>query len=182
MTTQHISNQTQSPNQSQQQLPWYALWCIQAHGSQMYGKHPYRVHLEAVAAVAVRFGFTDELTAIVCWLHDVLEDVIGQTRQTLLAAGFSQTAVDAAYALKDEDGADREERKAKTLPKIAANRLATIVKLCDRIANVEHGKKEGSPKVDMYRHEQAAFKAALYRADDVALQPMWDHLDQLLAA
>jgi hypothetical protein len=34
----------------------------------------------------------------------------------------------------------------------------------------------------MYRHEHAAFKAALYRADDVELQPMWDHLDQLLAS
>jgi (p)ppGpp synthase/HD superfamily hydrolase len=176
MTTHHIPNQAQIQNQSQQ-LPWYALWCIQAHGSQLYDIHPYRFHLESVAAVAVRFGFTDELTAIVCWLHDVLEDVAGQTLHTLLAAGFSQIAVDAAYALKDEDGANREERKAKTLPKIAANRLATVVKLCDRIANVEYGQKTA-----MYRHEHAAFKAALYRADDVELQPMWDHLDQLLAS
>lgn len=180
--TNQISPQANVNQNQSQTLPWYALWCIQAHGNQLYGTHPYRVHLEAVAAVAVRFGFTDELTAIVCWLHDVLEDVAGQTVQTLLAAGFSPEAVAAAYALKDEDGADREERKTKTLPKIAAIRLATIVKLCDRIANVEHGLKEGSKKVAMYQHEHPAFKAALFQADDLQVKPMWDHLDQLLTA
>lgn len=178
----NINTTVNNQSQTNQTLPWYALWCIQAHGSQMYGSHPYRFHLEAVAATAVRFGFKDELTATVCWLHDVLEDVAGQSVATLLQAGFSQVAADAAFALKDEDGADREERKAKTLPKIAANRLATIVKLCDRIANVENCLRESNKKLAMYQHEHPAFKAALFREDDLELKPMWDHLDQLLAA
>ncbi len=128
MTTQIRNPQTLSQAQV---LPWYALWCIQAHGTQMYGRKPYRAHLEAVAKLAVRYGFTAEQIIMVCWLHDVLEDCPDQSVQTLLAAGFPPEVVAAAYALKDEDGATRDEKKAKTLPKIAANRMALIVKLCD---------------------------------------------------
>jgi (p)ppGpp synthase/HD superfamily hydrolase len=171
-----------TPLKNNQQLPWYALWCIQAHGNQKYGRKPYSVHLAAVAKLAVRFGFTDELVIMVCWLHDVLEDCPNQSITTLLAAGFPPEAVAAAYALKDEDGASRDEKKAKTLPKIAANRVAVIVKLCDRLANVIMSRRNNQKKYNQYQHEQVAFKAALYQADDLELQPMWQRLEQLLAA
>jgi (p)ppGpp synthase/HD superfamily hydrolase len=164
-----------------QVLPWYALWCIQAHGNQMYGKKPYKVHLAAVAKLAVRYGFTTELILMVCWLHDVLEDCPDQSVETLLAAGFPPEAVAAAYALKDEDGATRDEKKAKTLPKIAANRVALIVKLCDRLANVLMSRRHRNRKFKRYQHEQVAFKAALYDPTDLELAPMWKRLERLLA-
>lgn len=177
MTKQIRNQKTRSQTQV---LPWYALWCIQAHGNQMYGRKPYRAHLEAVAKLAVRYGFTDEQIIMVCWLHDVLEDCPDQSVQTLLAAGFPPEVVAAAFALKDEDGATRDEKKAKTLPKIAANRMALIVKLCDRIANVLMSRRNNSRKFKRYQHEHIAFKAALYQQDDLALKPMWQRLDRLL--
>ena len=51
-----------------------------------------------------------------------------------------------------------------------------IVKLADRIANVE----AGGPMVDRYRAEQAGFRAALQR-DGVA-DEMWRTLDAELGA
>jgi hypothetical protein len=44
----------------------------------------------------------------------------------------------------------------KTLPKTASNPDAIIVKLADRIANIEHG-----GKVEMYAKEYDEFKGAL---------------------
>ena len=62
----------------------------------------------------------------------------------------------------------------KTLPKTASNPDAVIIKLADRIANIEHG-----GKIDMYAKEYGAFKSHLYQADKVAA-PLWDHLESLL--
>jgi len=166
--------------QQAQVLPWYALWCIQAHGKQKYGRKPYRVHLEAVAKLAVRYGFTDEQIIMVCWLHDVLEDCLTVTVQTLLDAGFPAEVVAAAYALKDEDGENRDEKKARTLPKIAANRMALIVKLCDRIANVLFSRRNNPRKFKRYQHEHVAFKAVLFNSSDLELLPMWQRLERLL--
>lgn len=160
---------------------WYAQWCIQAHGIQRYGLKPYRYHLRRVANVAIRFGLSSREVDMLCWAHDVLEDT-ERTKESMLAAGFPLVVVLAVEALSDEEGADRHERKAKTLPKIKKNRLSLIGKLCDRIANVEEGKKSGNKKFRMYQEEHAYFKEILFDESDQELLPLWQHLDELLAA
>ena len=160
---------------------WYALWCINAHGNQRYGNRPYQYHLRRVADVALRFGLSSREVDMLAWAHDVLEDT-DRTRESMLAAGFPLVVVEAVEALSDEEGADRHERKAKTLPKIKKNRLSLIGKLCDRIANVEEGIKSGSQKFFMYQEEHAFFTEVLFDETDTELLPLWQHLKQLLAA
>lgn len=157
---------------------WYARWCIEAHGAQPYGKRPYQYHLRRVADVAIRFGLSSREVDMLCWAHDVLEDT-DRTRQAMLAVGFPIRVVDAVEALSDEEGVDRHDKKAKTLPKIKANRLSLIGKLCDRIANVEEGKKSGNKKFFMYKEEHHFFKEVLFDESDSELLPLWQHLENL---
>lgn len=154
-------------------------WAIAAHGDQLYGEHPYSYHLNAVAAVAKRFGFISDLIDQACALHDVGEDT-DYRQADLLEAGINPRVVSIAAAVWDEPGATRKERKAKTYPKIRAIREALVVKLCDRIANVEQCLLEGNAKLAMYREEYAEFERQLRNPSDQGLEPLWLHLECLL--
>lgn len=68
-----------------------------------------------------------------------------------------------------------KEKKQKTYPKIRSNPDAIIIKLADRIANVEWG-----GMTDMYTKEFAEFQDVL-RIKDHATK-MWEHLEKLLVA
>ena len=156
-------------------------WCRSAHGAQMYGIHPYDYHLNAVEAVAVRFGFTDDVIRMACQGHDVLEDT-KLTQADMLAADFPQEVVTIVFCVTDEPGATRCERKSKTLPKIAGNRKAVIVKLCDRIANVEESKQHNAAKFAMYKLEFPEFERHLRDRTEGEIEPLWRHLETLLAS
>ena len=148
---------------------------LAAHGTQTYGAFPYVVHLAAVEEVVSRFGFghDDEIRAA-AWLHDILEDTVF-VKETL-EMEFGERVANMVWAVTDGEGANRKERKAAVYPKIRANGHALVIKLADRIANVEAG-----GKVEMYRKEQPTFKGELYFDNQSPeLQAMWDHLDRIL--
>lgn len=145
----------------------------------MYGLRPYSYHLGQVADVALRFGFATREVDMLCWAHDVLEDT-GETRDSMLQAGFPIDVVDAVEALSDKEGANRRERKANALTKMKKNRLSRIGKLCDRIANVEESRRTNSSLLRMYQKEHASFRAALFDAADAELLNLWQHLDRLI--
>ena len=147
---------------------------LQWHGSQFYGNKPYSTHLEAVVAVLCRFGFCDPETTAAGWLHDILEDT-ECTVEELKKCGVSENTIDMVKAVTDEPGVNRKERKAKTYLKIKKSRDAIILKLADRIANVEAGDKK-----EMYLNEHPSFYAALYKYDAI-VEPMWLYLGNLLA-
>lgn len=149
------------------------------HGAQRYGKAPndvpYEAHLEAVAEVLRRFGYgNDGVLMSAAYLHDVIEDTCATRAE--LAERFGTRIADIVDAVSDPPGASRAERKAAAYPRIAGCEGAVIVKLADRIANVE----AGGPMVDRYRAEQASFRAALQR-DGVA-DEMWRTLNAELGA
>lgn len=150
-------------------------FAIKAHGDQKYGKHPYIDHLRQTVAVLKRFGVTDQDILTAGLLHDVLEDT--NTQKDYLASIFGEEITGIVYAVTDEKGKTRRERHEKTYPKTAANKKGVIVKLADRIANVENCIKEKSDLLGMYKKEYAGFKSALYTAGEN--QEMWDHLDKL---
>ena len=152
------------------------------HGEQKYGPFPYSHHLRAAERVAIRFGFKSRLIRKGIWLHDVIEDC-KLSASYLVLAGHDPRAVAMADAVSDGEGATRKERKASTYEKIRNTPGAKIVKLCDRIANVEFSSSDlGDPsKFEMYRSEYAEFQRQL--RDDEAepeLKPLWLHLDSLL--
>ena len=171
-----------------------------AHDGQTYSDvYSYIRHLEMVYEVLVRFGFEDETLLVSAWLHDVIEDT--EVSYHIVKTEFGLEIAEAVYGVTDELGRNRKERKAKTYPKILANLNSLILKIADRIANVEFGKTGvfGDPsKIKMYRKEQAEFEDALgfkelsekfsvgaYDSEeekevDRKLLAMWLHLRDLL--
>jgi (p)ppGpp synthase/HD superfamily hydrolase len=156
---------------------------LEAHGEQRYGDQPYRVHLEAVVGVLERFGVdasTAEGEALLCaaWLHDTLEDT---KLEAAKIAAISSLTLELVRCVTDEPGESRAEKKARTYPKIRAQPLAVLLKLADRIANVEACLEPiNTRKLEMYRAEHAGFRQALEDAADQRAAPFWAHLNQLL--
>ena len=152
-----------------------------AHGDQEYGDNvPYSDHLRAVETAAAIFGWWDDpIIALACYGHDVLEDT-KMTPEILLEEGFPEEVVEIVKAVTDEPGKNRKERKAKTYPKIKANRKALIVKLCDRIANCTNCYITQNTKLGMYRREQAEFEKILRDPEDKELEPMWNWINRIL--
>lgn len=155
-------------------------WCISAHGEQKYGKClPYSFHLDAAAEVALRFHITNVFILLAILGHDVVEDTSKTLRQ-MWRAGFPLRSLLMIFLVTDRAGATRAEKKARTLPWIGWHRGATIVKLCDRIANVEHSIRTADPKYNRHVQEYAFFRACLYNPTHLRAKPMWEHLDALL--
>ena len=146
---------------------------VKLHSSQSYDEiYPYEKHLDDVVEVLKRFGFSGKFI-IAGYLHDSIED--GAISFNKIKRHFGLEIAEMVYCVTDELGRDRKEKKAKTLPKTAGNPDAIILKLGDRIANIEHG-----GKVDMYANEYEQFKGALYLNTPEDGKKMWSYLESLL--
>ena len=150
------------------------------HGSQKYGELPYIYHLKKTAQVAEELMLQEEIV-IACILHDILEDT--STTYQEIKADFGFEIAEMVYAVTDELGRNRRERKEKTYPKIAANWKATMVKVCDRIANIEHCIQEGNTDLlDMYAKEHESFYMALkVKGIGAGTIGAWERLNNLIA-
>lgn len=146
---------------------------VKAHSNQSYDEiFPYEKHLDDVVDILKRFGFSG-LYIIAGYLHDAIED--DGISWNDIKKHFGIEIAEIVYCVTDELGRNREEKKLKTLPKTASNPDAIILKLADRIANVEH-----AGKIGMYAKEYKEFKDALYPTSPDKAKPMWEHLDKLL--
>lgn len=155
--------------------PFARSFAVEAHRDQMYGGHPYSHHLDAVAELARPFGDDAETVA---YLHDVKEDVDGMNLDRIREP-FGDEVTEAVDLLSDPPGATRKERKAKAYARLAAttNRLALIVKPCDRLANMRACIADGNERLlEVYRSEHPAFREAAYRPG--LCDEIWDELDQ----
>jgi len=148
---------------------------------------PYTHHLANVEAVLRRFGVgnpfhdpgnyvaqDDEDVLTAGWLHDIVEDT--ETSIKEVEEMFGPRVAVLVSAVTNEPGPNRKVRAALTYPKIRACPGATMLKLADRIANVEIG----GNLVSMYAKEYEDFRRALYTAGEN--EAMWAHLDALLLA
>jgi (p)ppGpp synthase/HD superfamily hydrolase len=157
------------------------LIALRIHQNQTYDSiFPYERHLRDVVNIAINFGFGSTII-VACWLHDAIED--GDLSYNDIKKFFNKEIAEIVFAVTDELGRNRKERKLKTYPKIRANKNATIVKLCDRIANLEHGIKMESPQSLMYKKEHSQFREELYQVhhgDEVFA--LWDYLDNLISS
>lgn len=124
------------------------------HLGQMYGHVQYIHHIKQTVAVAMELGFSD-VVQTACALHDILEDT--PLSYNDIKKLFGVEVADIVYDVTDELGKNRKERKEKTYPKIRANKNAILVKYCDRIANLRHSKKYGSPMYATYMQENDSF-------------------------
>lgn len=145
-----------------------------AHRGQRYGEFSYLVHLQAVVAVLLRYGIKDHIMLCAGWLHDTLEDTA--TTYEDLELFFGTRLADIVGAVTEPKGGNRAWRHSQTYPRTRNNPEAVIIKLADRIANVE----AGGNKVGMYRKEHAVFKKYLYYDALSPVPEMWNYLDDLL--
>lgn len=146
---------------------------VKAHSNQSYDEiFPYEKHLDDVVDVLKRFGFSGKFI-VAGYLHDAIED--DGISYNDINRHFNKEVAEMVYCVTDELGRNRKEKKEKTLPKTAGNPDAIILKLADRIANIEHG-----GKIDMYAKEYQEFTGALYLNTPASGRPMWEHLDKLL--
>jgi guanosine-3',5'-bis(diphosphate) 3'-pyrophosphohydrolase len=162
------------------------LWskAVTIHEGQLYGDKPYPTHLNAVREVLARFGLLTEVREQAAMFHDGLEDQKERVNESLMYSwGVTPAAIDIVQRVTDVDFPQltRKERKALTYPKISVSEDAVIVKLADRIANVETGlSTKNRKKLNMYYTEQASFKKALFSQTSNTAKPLWDHLEKLL--
>lgn len=155
-----------------------------AHLGQKYGEYHYITHLDHTVDILTRFGLVDkefpELFAA-AYLHDTIED----TKVTYddIAAVFGIRVAYLVSAVTDQPGKNRKDRHARTYPRIrAGGPWAIMVKLADRIANVETSSRgPNKQKLDMYKKEYTEFREALYIPQQPdTIEKMWAHLDSLL--
>ncbi len=130
-----------------------------AHAGQSYDIYPYMYHILQVVKIAEELGY-DETVIISAVLHDILEDASLSYEDIKKEFGFEVAEV--VFAVTDELGRNRKERKSKTYPKIRENWRAVVVKICDRIANLEHSKQYNEDLFSMYVIESKEFEKSLY--------------------
>ncbi|MCB9063083.1 MAG: bifunctional (p)ppGpp synthetase/guanosine-3',5'-bis(diphosphate) 3'-pyrophosphohydrolase [Halobacteriovoraceae bacterium] len=149
----------------------------------------YSVHLREVRAVLKRFGIgpKDSMLGLVlgsaAWLHDIIEDT--DLTYEDLQRDFNQLIaliVRGVSKVEKTEGMSSQERLRITYKLTTQHEGSRILKLADRIANVEKGLKlllSGYPsKVSKYFQEWDLFYQSLYNPDDSP--EMWAHLDRLL--
>lgn len=152
---------------------------ISAHSCQPYDDKPYYHHILYVEKVLKSFGFYETEILVAGMLHDAVED--GDLSLKAIARKFGDEVAQIVYCVTDELGFSRQEIKAKTYPKIRNKKKPTIVKLADRIANVEYGILTKSEKPTMYKEEFVEFRRMLYKKKHgFRIQNMWRHLEGIL--
>lgn len=154
-------------------------FAVMAHDGQTYGPdESYMVHLDAVAELVGN----DETIKTIAYLHDIVEDTPVPLSEILLRFGpFVTECVD---LLTDVPGVNRKERKAASHAKLAKVDIvlykALVVKVADRVANVEACVRKGNKGLlQMYRQEQDAFKSAAYRPG--LCDNLWNRIDVAFA-
>jgi (p)ppGpp synthase/HD superfamily hydrolase len=132
-------------------------FAIEKHGDQKYGTYPYEVHLTNVVNVLLRNDIlpTTEETIdlwIGAWLHDVLEDT-NVTKEELID-NFGIAVYEMVNSLTDGESGDRKEKKEVMYQKLVLNQNGIIIKLADRIANLEFSIiNNNSKKIKLYVDE-----------------------------
>jgi (p)ppGpp synthase/HD superfamily hydrolase len=122
------------------------------------GTTPYIVHPERVAD-RVKFFGGNHIGIIVAWLHDVMEDCEGGeviVRETLRQIELPQQEREEIFSIisaltKDDAVLGKSDRLADTLNRInQAPGQAVLVKLCDRMDNLEDGRNQGAKFLSVY--------------------------------
>ena len=149
-----------------------------AHSGQTYNEEvPYTFHLQCVVDVLGRYGETSPEMVCAAWLHDSIEDTNKSYND--IKSRFGMEVAELVYSVTSELGRNRKERNEKTYPKLKSFPQAMLLKLADRIANVEYGAASGG-KNDMYSKEFPDFFENLYQYNSEKQMMMWNHLARLL--
>ena len=140
-------------------------FAIAAHGEQSYGDKPYVVHLAAVVRILEQFGCSSDYL-VAGWLHDVVEDTAVPLEE--IRAIFGERVASLVWAVTGEGHGNRQAHSASIYEKIAACPEAAVVKLADRIANIEACERGDRHSV-RYSREHPNFADAISRHVDTVM-------------
>jgi (p)ppGpp synthase/HD superfamily hydrolase len=158
-------------------------YALTQHKQQTYGQHPFIYHLAEVVKVLQRYSIEDENLLSAAWLHDVLEDT--PTDKGYLKQHFGESIANLVDAVTDGSGTTRQARKQRPYLLISQNPDALLIKVADRISNVEKSIAWGQNfYLARYQKEHFLFKESLYSLKPTkhgkSLNLMWIYLDGLL--
>jgi (p)ppGpp synthase/HD superfamily hydrolase len=151
-------------------------FAIKAHLGQMHGDNFYTCHLEEVENVLIRFDCCSFRMRAAARLHDTVEKSdVTMSDINREFSGFVASLVD---AVTSAPGKTREQRNAATYLSVKKRGgMAIVLKLADRIANVEETIRVGDAGRSMWEEEYSEFRNALYVSGNA--DAMWAHLDTL---
>lgn len=135
------------------------------HAGQLYNGAPFTTHLAAVEVVLADFGYRAQQWIAVAWLHDILEDTPVTKEELKTVFGKWVTA---RVEHVTGRGANRRERNDNVLSKVRRSQPSAVLKISNRIANVEANAitKFGS----MYVTERQKFANVVYPLVPYAMQ------------
>ena len=111
-----------------------------AHADQRYGELAFSEHLAYVHRILRAFGFDDSNPRdssifVTAWLHDVLEDTT--VSRDAIVAVFGEAIARSVDVLTLTSSQSRREALLGSLDRMQDDEVALVVKLADRIANVD---------------------------------------------
>jgi (p)ppGpp synthase/HD superfamily hydrolase len=140
-------------------------------------------HIERVAWLTSYHGHAEalepeELTCIVmaAWLHDMVEDHLASMDE--IVVHFPARVVELVTALTAPKGSRREREEVYLRQLVEGGPSTILIKVCDRVCNVERCWVNRDTRLFMYRREHTAFRQALHREGYILA--LWDRLDQAL--
>ena len=149
------------------------------HAAQTYDDQEYIFHIDSVVEVLKRFGINEHDSIVAAYLHDSVEDT--QASLKLIETHFGEGVMHLVNAVTNERGINRKERNLKTYQKLMKCPHAIVIKLADRIANVEQSLAKNNMRFyKMYFDEYPAFTYALKGVSYERALPLWEHLDNLM--
>lgn len=159
-----------------------AEFAKRAHAGQMYGSLPYEYHLAKVVGVLQLYGVADEELLAAAWLHDTIEDTDATCEHIEFLFGKRVAAL--VWAVTDGEGKNRKERKRAMYEKVRTTPGAVLIKLADRIANVDEGIRTKSKLRYMYLAEHEGFMREMKHGRTASFSTeentMWNTLDSLI--
>ena len=171
------------------------------HEGDMYGGLPYLYHLfrvaNKIAEVAIIVNMNEERLNLLfkaALLHDIVEDhpeilelaINNQDNSDLIKCQcvFGTRLGEIVWRLTDEKAETRAERKKLTLSKTFSHPDSCLIKIADRICNLQQGIIEGNMKKgQMYVKEHETFMAYVKLApnkDDISYTSLVSQLEMAI--
>lgn len=160
-------------------------YAVKKHNSQRYGSYPYEVHLTNVVSILLHFGAqlqknTDLFSA--AWLHDVIEDTDADKAWITSNCGEDVREIVELVSNIKNPSKTKLENKEITFENIATNQNAIIVKLADRIANVEFSLLHGNIEmIKKYKDEQSLIRDLIsHKIETTIGKRLFLHLEEII--
>jgi (p)ppGpp synthase/HD superfamily hydrolase len=155
-------------------------FAIKAHMGQMQRDKFYTCHLEEVENVLIRFDSCSFRMRAAAWLHKTVEksDVTMKDIKREFP-GFVASLVDAVTSVPGQS--HEQQNSAMYLRIKECGGMAIVLKLADRIANVEEAIQSAisrnESKLPIHEDGYSEFRDALYESKNA--DAMWAHMDTL---